>query len=236
MKHTNLILALLLVVALLLTGCGGKDEADVGGQITPAPATTPAETTAPTEETPVSMGVLEGGTYHNSYAGFGCDLDANWTIYPADQLQDLPENVAQLLEGTELEGTTLNQFTDVLAENVTDLTTFNVLYQKLSPQERLAHAVLDEEEVIDGVLEETSAMLEAYANAGILVESMEKKAVTFLGEERIGLYTVSTVQDVPYYMLQIFDYDLGSYSIVLTVASYWQDSTQAMLDLFYPVS
>ena len=52
MKHTNLILVMLLVVALLLTGCSGKDEADVGGQITPAPATTPVETTPPATDSP----------------------------------------------------------------------------------------------------------------------------------------------------------------------------------------
>ena len=68
------------------------------------------------------------------------------------------------------------------------------------------------------------------------VESMERITVTFLGEERAALRTVGTAADVPFYMVQIFDYHLGQYSVTLTVNSYLEDRTQQILDLFYPVN
>ena len=68
------------------------------------------------------------------------------------------------------------------------------------------------------------------------VESMERITVTFLGEKRAALQTVGSVNGVPFYMVQIFDYHLGQYSVTLTVNSYLEDNTQQVLDLFYPVS
>lgn len=242
MKHNKSILALLLALALMLCACGGESkQEDVAGNLTPvqteAPAETeaPVETTAPAQEKDVSMGILEGGTYSNPYAGFGFTLDESWTIYPAEMLQELPENVREMFEGTDYENVELNQFTDVMAENVDELLTMNVLYQKVSLQERLAYAVMDDSDLMDGILTQYDTLVQAYANGGINVESMEKKNVTFLGEERVALYTVATMQDVPYYILQIYDYDLGEYAIITTFGSYFEDNTESMLELFYTV-
>lgn len=228
-KNFKWFLAMVLALAVVFAGCGGESQEEVSGDLAPA------ATTEPAEEKNVSMGVLEGGTYTNEYAGFGFTLDSAWTIYPAEELQELPENVKEMFEGTDMEGVEINQFTDVMAENVDALTTMNVLYQKVSLQERLAYAVMDDEAIIDATLSQYDTMVQAYANGGIMVESMDKKTVTFLGEERLALYTVSTFQDVPYYILQIYDYDLGAYAIVTTFASYWEDNTESMLELFYKV-
>ena len=183
----------------------------------------------------VSMGTLSGGTYTNSYTGFGFTLNKNWTIYPADQLQSLPEDLSELLmEGTDFEGIEVDMFTDVLAENVEDLTTINVLYQKMDMQSRLLFLNMSEEEIIDTMLEETyDSIVSAYANAGIIIESMERTTVSFLGEERAALRTVASQSDVPYYTLQFFDYDLGQYSVTTTLASYVTDNTESLTDLFF---
>lgn len=230
------ILALFLALALLLCGCGNQKEA--AGNLTPAPTSAPTEAVstepAPTEA-PVSLGILEGGTYTNTYAGFGFTLDENWTIYPADQLQDLPNNISEMFEGTEFESQEINTITDVLAENVTDLTTMNVLYQKLSMQERLAYLTMDEEDILEMMVDEYyDTLVASYKNAGILVESMTTKPVTFLGQDRVALYTVSTVEDIPYYILQLYDFHLGQYSVTTTVASYIEDNTENLLGLFFP--
>jgi len=236
MKKT--LLSLVLILALLLCGCGNQKE--VAGNLTPATqsAATDAAAEPATEptEAPVSLGTLEGGTYTNAYVGFGFTLDENWTIYPADQLQELPENISTMFEGTEFESYEINSITDVLAENVTDLTTMNVLYQKLSMQERLAYLAMDEKDILDMMTEDYyDTLVASYANAGIIVESMTTKPVTFLGQERTALYTVSTVQDVPYYILQLYDFHLGQYSVTTTVASYVEDNTEGLLELFYAV-
>lgn len=235
-------LALFLVLALLLSGCGasGKSKEDVAGSIQPAApeAVQPAQTEAAVADTPVSMGRMEGGVYTNTYTGFGCTLDTNWTYYGAEELQVMPENVKEMLEGSELGDSidTLNQFTDMMAENVTDLTTMNVLYQKLSVEERLYFAVLSEEEILNYLLAEMKdTMVDAYAQGGFQVTSMEAVKVTFLGQERTALKTECTTEGVPYYTLQLFDYTLGQYSVTLTLASFLEDNTADLLDLFYTV-
>lgn len=229
------ILALLLALSLLLCGCGGSSSKPaVSGTITPPPAeTAPAET-----EAPVTMGRLEGGTYINEYAGFSCTLDSSWTYYSAEQLQELPANIKEMLEGSEMGESMdpLTQFTDMLAENVDMMTTVNVLYQTHSLEERVAFAMLSEEQLVDSLLQQQDSLIAAYAQAGIEVESMEKVTVTFLGQQRWALRTSSTMQDVPYYTLQLFDYGLGRYSITLTLASFVEDNTTDLLSLFAPVS
>ena len=77
---------------------------------------------------------------------------------------------------------------------------------------------------------------ESYAAAGINASSMEKTTVTFLGEEHVAIKTIAETQGVPYYILQVFNYQLGEYSVVSTMASFVDDNTDALLDLFYPVN
>lgn len=251
MKHGKygLILAVLLAAAIALAGCG-KDT-DVSGKVEPVQNPTQAlpsgtvqqsteapETKAPEqEENPLSLGRLEGGVYTNTYAGFGCELDSSWTFYSAEELQEIPSAVKDAVSGSEL-GDALegyDQITDMMAECVDDLTSMNVLYQKLSMQERIAYALLSEEELIDTILEQYDAMVEAYAQAGIDVESMEKVNVIFLGEPRVALKTAATVQGVGYYILQLYNFNLGEYSVTTTLSSYVEDNTESLLDLFYKV-
>lgn len=235
------VLAVFLVLSLLLAGCGAeKTEAEVAGKLEPTNVPTEsaeAATDPVLEETPVSMGQLEGGIYTNTYAGFGCELGSDWLFYGAEELQDLPGNVREMIADTELgdamEG--INQFVDMMAENVNEKVTMNVLYQKQNMQERLGFAMLSDEEILDATLEQKDMMIESYTQAGMLVESVEKCTVTFLGEERMALRTVGTTQDVPFVIVQVFDYHLGQYSVTLTITSYIEDKSQQMLDLFYPV-
>lgn len=232
MKRRNLfqILAILMTLSLMLSACGTSQE-EITGTVTPV-------TTEPTEEHVMSIGRIEGGTYTNNYVGFAIDLDSSWTYYSAEELQEIPENVAEKFAGSEL-GDTINpmtQFTDVLAENVDRMTTINVLYQKLDMQNRVAYALMGEEEILDATLEQSDMMIEAYAQAGMEVSSMEKVAVTFLGEERTGLKTVSTMEGVPYYTLQVFEYHLGEYAATITFASFIEDQTDSLVAMCYPIS
>ena len=124
----------------------------------------------------------------------------------------------------------------MLAENVSDMTTINVLFQKLSLQERLVYSAMDEKEILELTLEQSEEMLqEAYAQMGIEVEGFEIVSVSFLGEERTALKMTSQLQGVPYYTLQIYDYDLGEYSATTTLASFNEDNTESLLDLFHAI-
>ena len=262
------LIALILVFVLMLTACGNAAQSDVAGTLeTIAPATTeaPAEagkvevgtepvveepfeetTEAPTvesgdttaEEKTVTMGRIEGGKYINEYAGYACELDSNWVFFGADELQQLPENVKELIADSEMADLMggVVQFTDMFAENVNAMANVNVLYQKMSMQERLAFALLSDDEIADEILTNKDMMMEAYAQMGMNVKTIEKCTVTFLGEERIALRTLGEIQGIPYWQIQVFDYHLGQYSVTLTISSYTEDKTAQVLDLFKPIA
>lgn len=235
-KRNLSVLLVLVMILSLLAGCSGK-PGESGGNAE-VPNNVPETTAAPTEpERPLSLGVVEGSTYTNTYAGLGITLGDGWTVLPVDQLQELPNAVKDSMEGTALGDAMkdVQQFTDMFAENVNDMTNMNILFQKQSMQERIAFRMLSEEEIIDETLNQKDTMVEAYSAAGINVSSMEKVKITFLGEEHFALKTVADTQGVPYYMLQVFNYHLGEYSIVITLASFTEDNTESMLELFYPV-
>ena len=254
------ITALLLALLLALSACG-KTPQDVSGTITPAtqeptlpsgtvapateapteepteaPTEAPVETTAPAEENPVTMGWMEGGTYTNTYMGFALDLDSTWTYYPAEALQEMPENVKDVLEGTEIGDAInpLNQFTDMMAESVERLATINVLYQKLDMQTRLVYAAMSEENIVDATLGQKDMLVSAYAQAGIENAQIEKVKVNFLGEETFALKTTASTQGVPVYMLQVFDYKLGQYGVTVTFTCYVEDITEELIAMCYP--
>ena len=238
-------IALLLVLAMLLAGCGSSKQPPTG-TIKPASSssqnvTAPPETEAQAEQDdrPVSLGRMEGGTYENAYTGYGCYLDSGWVYKSAEELQDISDLTQELLAGSEIDlsKSNLNQLTDMMAENVELMASMNVLYQQITPQEKLSFSFLGESEILDSILDSKDLLISSYAQAGIDVSSIEKVTVTFLGESRPAIHTSGTIQGTPYYVLQIFDYKLGGdYSVVLTMSSFVEDTTEQMLDLFYSVS
>lgn len=242
------IIAILLALTLLLAGCSGNSEpqpgtveqtpnateADTGSTIDTLPPTE-APTEAPAEEAQVSLGRMEGGVYTNTYAGYGCELSSDWVFYTAEELQVMPEDIAGMFESSDLEDVALETIIDMKADNATDLTTMNINYSKMSMQQRLYYYAMTDEEIIEEVLTEKDVLIDTYAQAGIMVDEMKALPVTFLGEERVAMHTVATVEGIPYYILQIYDYSRGQYSITLTVASYLEDNTAGLLDLFYAV-
>lgn len=225
---------------VMLAGCG-RENAGISGQITPQSGQAENETEKQTEAEPedhkLSFGRIEGGVYENSYAGFGCELDSDWTFYSAEELQELPEDIQELFADSELGGEMENypQISDMMAENTELLGSVNVLYTKMNVKERLAYMALSEEELIDTLLEQQDSLSEAYTQAGINVESMEKAEVTFLGEKHMALHTTAESGGYAYFVTQVFDYTRGQYGVTLTASSYLEDSTEEMLELFYKV-
>ena len=249
------LICIALALCLLLCGCGSAKHPEATETASPAlqeqsettaPAVetepAPAETEAVPEETlaerPVSLGRISGNEYINEYLGYGGRFENGWDLYGADELQELPGNVADLFEGTELEEVLSQhtQITDMLAENVDTLTTVNVVYTKLGLQERLAYALLDEKAILEQVLSQQDLLTESYAAAGIMVSDMELVTIDFLGQERYAIHTTAAMQDVPYFILQIYDYHLGSYGVVTTFASFIEDNTASLPVLFYPLA
>ena len=231
MKQTKMmrLLALMLALMMVLCACGDSKES-VSGSVTPA-ATEPAEKE-------ISLGRMEGGIYTNNYVGFQMELGSDWVYYGAEELQELPSDVVEMFKDSEL-GQAMDgveQFTDMMAESVERMASINVLCQKMDMTTRLAYAALDDDAIVDLTLGQQDMLIEAYASAGIMVEKMEKVNVTFLGEDRVALKTYSTIQDIPYITLQIFEYHLGQYSVTITFATYLEDNTESLLDLCAPIA
>ena len=227
MKKTYRLLAALLALMLVLSGCGapssGENEPDP--IMTDAPATEPPATEP--EDRPASLGRLEDRTYINDYLGFSIEFDEAWTFKTAEELQEIPENIAEILKDTELGETTasLTQIMDMQAENVDKLCSINVLYQALSMPDRLAYLTLSDEELMDLMLDESDMLVESYTQMGLEVESVDKVQVNFCGEDRYALKCVCVLADMKYYTLQIFDYNLGRYGAVTTFSCFYEDIT-----------
>lgn len=234
MRKSNMmrLFALVLAMMLVLCACGDSKES-ISGNLTPL---APEATEAPEKE--MSLGRMEGGVYTNDYVGFQISLTSDWVYYGAEELQEIPENVAEMFKDSELGQSmdTMNQFTDMMAESTEALASINVLCQKLDTQTRLAYSMMDDEAILDEVLKQSDLMIESYASAGITVYSMEKTTVNFLGEERFALKTSASIEGIPYYTLQVFEYHLGKYSVTITFGTYLEDNTESLLELCSPIA
>lgn len=208
-KYVSLLMALL-VFAAVLTGCGS-------------------------DKNPVSMGKIENGVYTNTYAGFGCQLDDSWIYSGAQELQELPENLEDH-KGFENEVMSSHpQLFDLQAENEALQSGINVVYTKLGAAERTGYKMRDEENEVDMIVEQKEQIIELYKTSGIEIETLEKKQITFLGEEHFVLHYAATWDGKPYYIMQFSNCDAGTYGITLTAFSFEQDHTQEILEMFYKV-
>lgn len=178
---------------------------------------------------------MEGGVYTNEYIGIGCALDANWTFKTAEELQELPAQTGELLQDTEYADASLNQIADMFAENISNGSNINIQYTKLDMQVRLIYAAMDYEAFADMIMSESDSMIQAYTQTGFENVTMEKVTINYLGEERVAVRTTADFYDVPLYMLQVFEHNLGKYYAVITFTSVMEDTTQSMADLFYAI-
>ncbi len=222
-KTMKALLILSLIAALLLCGCGGED---------PKGNVTPNETTPAGE--PLSLGSMDGGVYTNTYAGLRCTLDESWTFYSAEELQEIPDAVKDLAEGTDIAEMMENveQYTDMMAENAEMVCSMNIQMTKLDLVSRLAYMAMSEQELMDGMMEEKDSLISTYEQMGISVSTMELRKVTFAGQERVSLYTAGETSGVPVYMTQLMDYKRGGYGVTLTLTSFLEDNSGTMLALF----
>lgn len=225
MKKTYRLLAALLALMLVLSGCGAPPPEETTPIQTNAPETE-APATEP-EERPASLGRFEDRTYINDYLGFSMELDESWTIKTAEELQEMPANIAEILKDTSVgeNMAELTQIMDMQAENTESLCSVNVLYQALSVQERLMYLGMSDEKIMDAMLDQSEMLEESYTQMGLEVESIDKVQITFCGETRYALKSVCVLADVKYYTLQIFDYNLGRYGAVTTFACFYEDIT-----------
>ena len=254
-RFVSMLLALVLAVSM--TACGAAtsappaDEAPKGEYKPAEQEQTHQEDTLPDDTVPekgeaeedkseeaeenndFSLGVMQGGTYENAYVGYGCTLGPNWAYKTAGELQDISGLTKDIFEEGGVDTSAFNQVLDMMAECTDPLASINIQYTALSVQERAAHLLAGEEGLIDGTLQQKDLLISTYAQAGIEVSAMEKVSVTFCGEERWAIHTTASIQGTPYYILQLFDTNIGPYYVTLTLGAFVEDTTPQLLDLFY---
>lgn len=239
MKKSKLLcalLALLMVFSMTLTACGSDDGAknNEGKNTT----TDSAGSTGKNEDDKgLSLGGYDSNVYTNYYIGLTCRLDENWTVYSADELQDLPDSVQDIYEGSDL-GDAMDdyeQIFDMAAENATDLTSINIVYTKLKEAEKQLYWNMTQEETVDAILSQKDMLISAYTQAGVSVQELTKVQVQFMGQECYGIHMKATVQGIMLYTLQFPFFQEGDFSVTLTLSSYQLDKTEALMQLFAPI-
>lgn len=230
MKNTKRISLLLAVLMLIcaLCGCAGKDK-NTEGQNNGGNN----ELSLGRVETSVN-GNVNTNVYTNDYIGLTCKLDSDWTFKTAEELQDLPEDIGNMMSGSAI-GDAISRYStliDMMAENANDLTAINVVYTKLPAMEKSMYADMTEEEVIDSILAQEDMLIDSYNQAGIEVKNLKKVTVTFMGEQHTAMHMTAEVSGIAYYTLQFSYMHLGDYGVSLTLGSYKTDKTNELLTLF----
>ena len=234
-RFVSMLLAL--VLALSMTACGAAGSEAPKGEYKPAEQDQTQDTlpddTVPEEDNDFSLGTMQGGTYENAYVGYGCTLGGNWTYKTAEELQDITGLTKDIFEEGGADVSNFTQVLDMMAECADPYASININYTALSAQERVAHRMAGEEGLVDGTLQQKDMLISTYAQAGIEVSAMEKVSVTFCGEERWAIHTTASIQGTPYYILQLFDTNIGPYYVTLTLGAFVEDTTPQLLELFY---
>ena len=180
-----------------------------------------------------ALGTMQGGIYENTYVGYGCALDENWAYKTAEELQDISDLTQAIFEQGGVDIAAYSQITDMMAERLDPISSINIQYTALGAEERMAHMLAGEEGIIDVTMQQKDTLIATYAQVGIEVSSIEKVSVTFCGEQRWAIRTEATVQGIPYYLIQLFDTNIGPYFVTLTLGSFEVDATEELLALFY---
>ena len=205
-KVMSLILALLLTVSL--AACGGKSD-----------------------EPDLHRGTVDGDTYTSEFLGLKLTVDEDWVIADDEQLAEHSGVVKESFTDEEIRAEIEKggSVTDLYALNQADGSSVNITIQKLS--------------LVSGMLATEDAYAEAnlkqlpdvLADGGITVDSLEKTKVTFAGKEHVALTLEGTVQELPLYETIVI-VKAGSYISCITAATFFEDTTADLLDLFQPLS
>ena len=240
-----IVLLLVLMLAMGLLGCGNETAAApaetelTAPEMTLAPTeteqTVPETTEAAVEDRPVTLGKLEGWDYTNEYLGIGCTFDENWAAASAKQTQQLPEQADKLLLDAEYTGSDLQQLVDLTAINGLNISTISIQYNRMTEEERQLFAAMDYDSFADTILNGTEEMAGTYTEMGFDTAEMEKVTVNFLGQERTGVLTTASLQGIHYYVLQLYEHNLGHYYVTISVSTMNENTTQSLLDMFYPL-
>ena len=197
-------LALVLAVLLCLTACGGKEDT-----------------------AQLHRGTVSGNTYTSDSLKVKLALDDTWEIADDEQMAELSGFVVDSFDDEHLKEQLENGGVvyDLYAVNQTDGSSLNIGIQKLSAMSGL---LATEDAFAEANIKQLPEQLAA---GGITVDNIEKTTVEFAGKTHTALALSGSVQDIPLYETMAL-VKQGSYLYVITAATFYEDTSATLLDLF----
>lgn len=221
-KTTVFLLALAMTV--MLASCGTAED-KIGEISTGEAEISEKETTAETTEPETAAkGENSGTTYRNDSAGIMCELDDSWTLYSEEELAMLAGSVTEVLNDDGFEklveaGVCLYDFYAYREDGAN----LNITIAKIAGLESV-----DEKKYVETVSE---GITESMSGAEFKIRDVEIEETLFAGE-RHSMVHVSLEYQGNALFERIAFIKKGAYVFQITSATYFEDSTAELMDMF----
>lgn len=219
------VFAMVLTAGLLLCLCACAEEPQVTEPTqTAAPTTVPATTAGAKDP---QMGEFADGTYTNDFLGICCKVNEEWTVYSDAQL-------------AQLNGLVLDTMTDAdIVEQLKKSNVAHLFYATADGDHNSVNVVLEKVGVFNGILLDEKTYIAVSAeqlpaalqSMGLTDVTAEETTVSFVGVDHAAVRVYGKFSGVDFYE-KIVCIKVGNYFGLVTVASYHEDKTDALLDMF----
>ena len=179
------------------------------------------------EEDSFGLGDAENNTYWNENMSIGCTLDENWYFYTREEILELNGMTAEMLDDTLAEAMReAGTMMDMYAMNLVTGATVNVNLERLS----LSNSLLVSETSYIKLSEES--LCTVLGQMGCENVQLETGTMEFLGKEHACARVSTEISGV-----QLFETIVvvksGRTMIVVTSASFYEDTTEEVLSCFF---
>ena len=179
------------------------------------------------EEDSFGLGDAENNTYWNETMSIGCTLDENWYFYTREEILELSGMTAEMLDDTLAEVVKdAGAMMDMYAMNQVTGASVNVNLERLS----IANSLLISETSYINLSEE--GLITALEQMGCENVQVESGTMEFLGKEHACARVSTVISGLQMYET-IVVVKTGRTMIVVTSASYLEDTTEEVLSCFF---
>lgn len=174
-----------------------------------------------------SMGTVSGNHYKNNFVGIQIDLDDSWVISDEEDLAEKSGQVDDVLTDEKVKELVENSDSAFIfyAEN---LETYNSINIVVTNTDSYAVTLSDHNKTIDTIVEQYP---EIFSSSGMEDVVCRAESFPFCGEDEYGIYISGTTADIPVFERQVLITE-GTYSISITVCTYFEDTTADLLSFF----
>lgn len=219
------VFATVLALGLLLCLCACAEEPQVAEPTQTTVITTVPATTSAAKDP--QMGEFADGIYSNDFLGICCEVGEEWTVYSDAQL-------------AQLNGLVLDTMTDAdIVEQLKKSNVAHLFYATADGGHRTVNVVLENVGLVNGVLLDEKTYMEisveqlptALQSMGLTNVTAVTATVSFAGKDHAAVQVHGKFSGVNFYE-KIVCIKVGNYFGLVTVGSYHEDETDALLKMF----